>query len=103
MKKHIQLLFALSIGLHTGFSQNVYCANSDILDVDPGLQAKIAREKLKQTRASSGGDAGGASNNGCGQIDIGNDDSSKRGSNQVSQRDKTVIVTGPVINATKCQ
>ena len=83
-----------------------HAANADPMDIDPNLQAKIAREKLKQTRGSGGSKMeNGMSNqnSGCGQVDIGNSDPNPKGSRAMSQREKTVIVTGPVINATKCR
>jgi hypothetical protein len=103
--------------LSIAFTATILCsplthaASADPMDIDPNLQAKIAREKLKQTRGAGGSNmengmsnmGNSNKNSGCGQVDIGNSDSSQKGSRAMSQREKTVIVTGPVINATKCR
>lgn len=101
-------LFALAlggaavVGLSASMIHNVHAASAGVVDIDDELRATIQKEKTKQRRAehTAGGGQGGSG--GCGQIDIGNEEE-KKGSRQVAAREKTVIVTGPVINATKCR
>jgi hypothetical protein len=77
--------------------------------LDPELSAKVARERMKQTARArdldtGGGGGPGAGNAGCGQVDIGNDSPGNRTAAQrLNERNKTVIVTGPVINAARCR
>jgi hypothetical protein len=84
-----------------------HAAKAEIADIDEDLRASIQKEKVKQHKAradqrskNSGGNSG--QNSECGHVDIGNTDNSK-GSSAVSQREKTVVITGPVINATNCK
>jgi hypothetical protein len=85
-------------------AQHGHAATAGVIDIDDELRATIAKEKTKQRRNehTAGGQGGGGQQGGCGQIDIGNEQE-KKGSKQVASREKTVIVTGPVINATKCR
>lgn len=102
MKVRIRLLVmaaALAMVTVPALQAPVYAANADPLDIDPDLAAKVAREKLKQRQ---GKDAAGKKKGDCGKIDIGNTDNSKSASQRVAPKEKTVIITGPVINATKC-
>ena len=87
----------------------VSAAESDPLDLDPNLQALVAREKIKQrgatrrTDARQGQQKTGQDSN-CGSVDIGNNTNESRSArNRVNPRDSTVIVTGPVINAARCK
>ncbi|MFK7967464.1 MAG: hypothetical protein AB8C46_26170 [Burkholderiaceae bacterium] len=90
-------------------------AQSMPYDLDPGLAAKLAKEKVKQRgprrrsahygSRNSGSNAGGGSD-GCGQVDIGNSNSSgqrQTAAERFRERNRTVIVTGPVINAARCR
>lgn len=87
----------------------VSAAESDPLDLDPNLQALVAREKIKQRGATRRTDARqGQQRTGqdskCGSVDIGNNTNESRSArNRVNPRDSTVIVTGPVINAARCK
>lgn len=88
----------------------VSAADSDPLDLDPNLQALVAREKIKQRGATRRTDArAGLQNNGnnqnanCGSVDIGNATNDRSARNRVNPRDTTVIVTGPVVNAARCK
>jgi len=86
-------------------------AQSTTLDFDPGLAAKLAKEKVKQRgprRRSSDQDGGrsGDDEDECGTVNIGN--SGNNGGRQSAaqrfrERNRTVIVTGPVINAARCR
>lgn len=76
----------------------VAAATAEPIELDPELQAKIALEKIKQH-----GGKGKKGDGKCGQIDIANDKDDARGTRAAAPRDKTVIVTGPVINATTCR
>jgi hypothetical protein len=88
----------------------VSAADSEPLDLDPNLQALVAREKIKQRGATRRTDArAGLQNNGnnqnanCGSVDIGNATNDRSARNRVNPRDSTVIVTGPVVNAARCK
>ncbi len=76
-------------------------ARSDALDMEDKDRALVAKETIKQNRNKSSGKAG--SNANCGSVDIGNDSSSKKGSSQIADRQKTVIVTGNIINTANCK
>lgn len=85
-------------------------ADSEPLDLDPNLQALVAREKIKQrgatrrTDARAGLQQNGRQDSNCGSVDIGNNASDSRSArSRVNPRDTTVIVTGPVINAARCK
>jgi len=86
-----------------------FAADAEPIDLDPNLQALVAREKIKQRGATRRTDARrGLQENGddskCGSVDIGNStDDSRSARNRVNPRDTTVIVTGPVINAARCK
>ncbi len=88
----------------------VSAADAEPLDLDPNLQALVAREKIKQRGATRRTDArAGLQNNGnnqnanCGSVDIGNATNDRSARNRVNPRDTTVIVTGPVVNAARCK
>ena len=84
-------------------AQHGHAATAGVIDIDDELRATISKEKTKQRRNEhTAGGQGGGQQGGCGQIDIGNEQE-KKGSKQIASREKTVIVTGPVINATKCK
>lgn len=84
-------------------------AGTEMLDLDPILAAKVAKEKAK---AGAAGAAKGTTGNAdksvtagrgeCG-INIGNVDSGKGPGKVASPRDNTVVITGPVINLGKCK
>jgi hypothetical protein len=84
-------------------------AGTEMLDLDPILAAKVAKEKAK---AGAAGAAKGTTANAdktatagkgeCG-INIGNVDSGKGPGKVASPRDNTVVITGPVINLGKCK
>jgi hypothetical protein len=83
-------------------------AKADILDMEDKDRALVAKEGLKQRREMAGikresqGAPKSGSNPGCGAVDIGND-SSNKGSNRIAERQKTIIVTGPIINTANCR
>ena len=84
-------------------------AGTEMLDLDPILAAKVAKEKAK---AGAAGAAKGGKRNAdrtttagqgeCG-VNIGNVDSGKGPGKVATPRDNTVIITGPVINLGKCK
>lgn len=88
-------------------------AQSIPYDLDPGMAAKLAKEKVKQRgprrRSSDYGSrnsADSATPDTCGQVDIGNSGSTgqrQSAAQRFRQRNQTVIVTGPVINAARCR
>lgn len=105
-------LVATGIAISFSYSTPATAAQSMPYDLDPGLAAKLAKEKVKQrgprrrsshygTRNSGGGAGDGA----CGQVDIGNSNSGGRqtAAERFRERNRTVIVTGPVINAARCR
>jgi len=101
------LIASLSVPLPATAAQSVP------YDLGPGMAAKLAKEKVKQRgprrRSADYGSRNSGSNAdsaGCGQVDIGN--SSSNGQRQTAaerfrERNRTVIVTGPVINAARCR
>lgn len=87
-------------------SATANAASAEPSGLDPELAAKVARERLKQSQrgAQSGNGKGGGGDSSCGQVDIGNDNPNDRSAaSRLNQRSKTVIVTGPVINAARCR
>ena len=76
-------------------------ARADALDLDDKDRALVAKETVKGNKNKQSGKSG--SNANCGQVDIGNDSSNKKGSAQIAERQKTVIVTGNVINTANCK
>ena len=80
-------------------------ARSETLDMEDKDRALVAKESVKQRRDSkaNAGKSGGGSNAQCGSVDIGNDSKDKKGSSQIAERQKTVIVTGNVINTANCK
>ena len=77
-------------------------ARSDVVDMDEKDRALVAKEIVKQNKQQKNGGKSGSSA-GCGQVDIGNDSDKKKGSGQIAERQKTVIVTGNVINTANCK
>lgn len=78
-------------------------AGTEMLDLDPILAAKVAKEKAKAGAAKGANpsaDKTVAPGNGeCG-VNIGNVDAGKAGPGKgfATPRDNTVVITGPVIN-----
>jgi hypothetical protein len=78
-------------------------ASAEPSGLDPEMAAKVAREKVKQrANRQRGGNAGNGSSDRCGYVDIGNDNTERSASRRLSDRSRTVIVTGDVINAARC-
>lgn len=102
-------LAALAAAAIVATSGTAHAASADPTGLDPEVAAKVAREKIKQTQRGAqfrdgGGDAGGGRNDKCGQVDIGNDNSKDRSAaSRLNERSRTVVVTGPVINAARCR
>lgn len=84
-----------------------HAATTEPMDLDPDMQAKVAREKAKARyeRGTKSGDTRNKRGNDsdCGNISIGNSDENEKGSRKISPREKNVIITGPVINAGNCR
>jgi hypothetical protein len=80
-------------------------ARAEALDMDEKDRAAVSKETLKQKRESAGNKAAGPGGNSsnCGSVDIGNDSKDKKGSNRIAEREKTVIVTGNIINTARCK
>lgn len=84
-----------------------HAATTEPMDLDPDMQAKVAREKAKARyeRGNKSGDTKMKRGNDseCGNISIGNSDDEQKGSRKIAPREKNVIITGPVINAGNCK
>lgn len=80
---------------------------ADTIDLEDSERALVAKEGLRQRRDQKndqrkmGGNKSGSSSD-CGKVDIGNDDD-KKGSSRIAERQKTVIVTGNIINTANCR
>lgn len=81
----------------------VQAAGTEMLDLDPILAAKVAKEKAKAGAAKGANPSADktvtAGKDECG-VNIGNVDSGKSGPGKgfSTPRDNTVVITGPVIN-----
>ena len=82
-------------------------ASAESIDLDPSLSAKVGKERLKASnqalRSPSAGGPGGGDSSNCGQVDIGNTNGPKTGSQRLNQKEQTIVITGPVINAARCR
>ena len=80
-------------------------ASATIFEVDPSLQSRIAREKVKQRGPRRGSRPGGARGNSdnCGQVDIGNNNNNRNARSRTNPRVNITVVQGPVINAARCR
>lgn len=83
-------------------------ARSEIVDLEEKDRTLIARTRVKEGREiaaakrQGGGSKDAGSNANCGSVDIGND-SNNKGSSRIAERQKTVIVTGNIINTANCR
>jgi hypothetical protein len=78
-------------------------ARSEVLDLEEKDRALVAKEGVKQRREQGNmSRKSGKGDPNCGSVDIGNDND-KKGSSRIAERQKTVIVTGPVINTANCR
>jgi hypothetical protein len=97
-------LLALLLAIALSAPAVGHAAEAEPEDVDDLTRAMIQKEKLKQARlwrnAMGGNVVNGTS--GCGQIDIGNS-TARSGIRKPGSTQTTIIVTGPVINATQCR
>jgi hypothetical protein len=72
------------------------------MDLPPEIVAKIVATQAQQ-RTSDGKSAGGTSGD-CGSININsNDKKSSSGIKEMSGKQSTTVITGPVINMPKCK
>lgn len=98
-------LIALALPMLATAAGHAYAANAEPLDLDANLMAKVAHQKIKskvtQDNSSFGTSDQMNQSSQCGAVDIGNVNTPTRGG--MPQRETTVIVTGDVINATKCR
>jgi hypothetical protein len=81
-------------------------ARSEIMDLEDQERALVAKEGIKQRREQQAARRQGVdfkAKADCGTVDIGNDERNKKGSGRIAEREKTVIVTGPVINTANCR
>lgn len=102
------IVAALAMAL-AGLPVLARAAGTEMLDLDPLLAAKVAKEKAKAGAAGAargktqGADKAATAGKGeCG-VNIGNVDSGKGPGRVATPRDNTVVITGPVINLGKCK
>ncbi|MEZ5650137.1 MAG: hypothetical protein R3E87_06245 [Burkholderiaceae bacterium] len=96
-------LFALAIGTAPAIS---LAASSEIVELEPGDAAKVAREKIRQRGPNRlqalADDGSGGDSADCGSVNIGNQqDTSARG--QINPRNQTTIITGNIFNLANCR
>lgn len=84
-------------------SGTAFAARSEPWDIDDNLRAQVIREEIRQKREMAGsyGRNTAQDSAACGNVDIGNDDSSRR-SGQLD-RNRPIIIAGNVINAAHCR
>ncbi|HQY47447.1 MAG TPA: hypothetical protein PLK52_08760 [Usitatibacteraceae bacterium] len=104
-----RLLAAALVAAIAGAPALARAAGTEMLDLDPLLAAKVAKEKAKAGASGAakgrtqGADKTVAAGKGeCG-VNIGNVDSGKAPGRVATPRDNTVVITGPVINLGKCK
>lgn len=94
-----------------GSTGAAHAARAEPMDLETEHMATLAKEKVKQSRETRRGDSAGDSSGArssrgsdqCGHLDIANDDGRQSARERMRDRDKTVIVAGPVINAARCR
>lgn len=108
MRTHRLFVVLVAFAL-AGLPAAAMAAGTEMLDLDPIMAAKVAKEKAKAGAAGKGtarsADKTTTAGKGeCG-VNIGNIDSSKQGPGKgfATPRDTTVVITGPVINLGKCK
>jgi hypothetical protein len=99
-----------AIGLAACMVAPVLAAEAEVIDLDPALAAKVAKEKAKGNAAAKvkgktvtpGASVAGEDE--CG-VNIGNVNTGKSspGKGIATPRENTVVITGPVINLGKCK
>jgi len=99
---HFGCLRLLTASMLLAVSGTSLAANAEPQEIDDNLRATIQKEKAKKGNHGPGPSAGPANRDReCGNINIANEEP-KRGSRAIAYRQKTVIVTGNVIN-TPCK
>ena len=73
---------------------------AEVLDLEDKERAQLAKEVIKHKRT---GASAAPKDKSCGSVDIGNDDKDKKGSSRITERQRTVIVTGNVYNTANCR
>ncbi|MCE2916907.1 MAG: hypothetical protein ACOVOT_12055 [Rubrivivax sp.] len=83
-------------------------ARSDALDMEDKDRALVSKESVKAMRDKRNNErnnrrsGSSGKDDDCGSVDIGNDDN-KKGSSRIAERQKTIIVTGNIINNANCR
>ena len=96
------LAIALITITTTSFSPPARGASATPLDLDPVQAAQVARQRIKQRGPNRLEGVGDGDSDGCGSVNIGNqDDDSARG--RVNPRNQNVIVVGPIFNTANCR
>lgn len=106
LRKLLVPVLACVLGAVTPMGWAKSSARAEALEIEDKDRATLNKETLKQKRMGHkkpGGPNGMGSEQGCGNVDIGNSDGDKKGSSRVAERNKTVIVTGNVYNTAKCR
>ncbi|MGB7182826.1 MAG: hypothetical protein WA888_24060 [Burkholderiaceae bacterium] len=99
----VALAFVALVSGNSIFS-DARAASSEVSDLEPKLQAQVARQKIKQRSPRSSNSAGRFnSTDDCGAVNIANNDNDKSARSRINPRNTTIVVTGPVINAAKCR
>jgi len=98
----LPITIAMCLGLAVTGTRMAHAATPDPQEIDDDLRAKIQKEKNKtRSLGNRFGSYDAMKNNGACDINIGNEPEQK-GAHSIAQRDRTVIVEGPVINTGKC-
>jgi hypothetical protein len=101
----IVALACAAAAVQTASAQNR--ARSEALDMEDKDRALVSKESIKAQRdkrnneRQNRGKSSGKDED-CGKVDIGNDDD-KKGSSRIAERQKTVIITGNIINNANCR
>jgi hypothetical protein len=103
----IVVLACAAAHVQTASAQNR--ARSDSLDMEDKDRALVSKESVKamrdkrnNERANRASGKSSGKDDDCGSVDIGNDDN-KKGSSRIAERQKTIIVTGNIINNANCR
>lgn len=96
-------LSVLVLALGALGSSAALAARSEPWEIDDNLRAQVVREELRQKRETAGSrdTRTGRADSACGNVDIGNDESSRRAGQL--DRNRPIIITGDVINAAQCR
>lgn len=98
----IQAKALVVLWLATTAGSTLAAPRAEALDLDDKERAQLSKEIIKQKRTGNA-DKRAARDGSCGSVDIGNDSQDKKGSSRLTERQRTVIVTGNVYNTANCR